>query len=55
MELPAIYIYRSADIGIHCKLLILAEETVEVWNKANNKQKTKLNIKQKNKKYTSRK
>ena len=55
MELPATYIYRSADIDIYSKLLILFEETMEVWNKADNKEKTKLSTKQKNKKDTSRK
>ena len=44
-EIPATYIYRSADIHIQSKLLILVEETMEVWNKANNKEKTKLNTK----------
>ena len=55
MELPATYIYRSADIDRYSKLLILFEETMEVWNKADNKEKTKLSTKQKNKKDTSRK
>ena len=55
MELPATYIYRSADIDIHSTLLILVEETMEVWNKGNNKEKTKLSTKQKNEKDTSRK
>ena len=50
MELPATYIYRSADIVIHSKLLIFVEETMEVCNKGNNKEKTKLHKKQKNKK-----
>ena len=45
IELPATHIYRSADIHIHSKLLILVEETMEVLNKANNKEKTKLNTK----------
>ena len=30
MELPATYIYRSADIDRYSKLLILFEETMEV-------------------------
>ena len=30
MEPPATYIYRSADIVIHSKLLILVEQTMEV-------------------------
>ena len=55
MELPATYIYRSTDIDRYSKLLILFEETMEVWNKVDNKEKTKLSTKQKNKKDTSRK
>ena len=51
MKLPATYIYRSADTDIHSKLLILVEETMEVWNI----EKTKLSTKQKTKKDTSRK
>ena len=51
MKLPATYIYRSVDTDIHSKLLILVEETMEVWNI----EKTKLSTKQKTKKDTSRK
>ena len=55
IELPSTYIYRSVDIDIYSKLLILFNETMEVWNKADKKEKTKLSTKQKNKKGTSRK
>ena len=55
MELPATYIYRSADIDIYSKLLIVFEETKEVWNKPDDKKKTKLSTKHKNTKDTSRK
>ena len=51
MKLPATYNYSSADTDIHSKLLILVEETMEVWNI----EKTKLSTKQKTKKDTSRK
>ena len=45
MDLPATYIYRSTYIDIHAKLLILVGETMEVYHKAKNKEKTKLNTK----------
>ena len=45
MDLPATYIYRSVYIDINAKLLILVGETIGVCNKANNKEKTKLNTK----------
>ena len=37
MQLPATYIFRSTDVDIYSKLLILFGETVEVHSKANNK------------------
>ena len=45
MDLPATYICRSVYIDINAKLLILVGETIEVYNKADNKEKTKLNTK----------
>ena len=52
MDLPATYIYRSTYIDIHAKLLILVGETMEVYHKANNKEKTKLNTKKRRAKET---
>ena len=55
MALRATYFYRSIDLDIHPKLLILVGETMKIYSKANNKEKTKLKTKRKNKKYTLRK
>ena len=52
MDLPATYIYRSTYIDIHAKLLLLVGETMEVYHKANNKEKTKLNTKKRRAKET---
>ena len=55
MELSATYIYRSKDMCIHSKLLIPVGEAMKGYNKANNKAKSELNLKNKKKKDTSRK
>ena len=55
MELRATYIYRSTDMDVHSKLLILAGEIMEEYNKANSTTNSKLNTKQKKKKETARK
>ena len=50
MEIPATYIYRSTDMDMHSKLLILVGEATEGYNKANNKTKNELNTKRRRRK-----
>ena len=45
MEVAATYIYRSTDMDMHSKLLILVGVAMEGYNKTNSKAKSELNTK----------